>query len=87
MCCYWKINFGVILSIVGYFPRTACHGVFCSFDMHLQIPLSSFSWKEVETWSRLDSPRVLQLYGAVQEGLNVILFMDLKTGTFGVKSL
>ncbi|XP_060776977.1 mitogen-activated protein kinase kinase kinase 14 isoform X4 [Neoarius graeffei] len=46
-----------------------------------RIPLSSFSWKEVETWSRLDSPRVLQLYGAVQEGLNVILFMDLKTGS------
>lgn len=47
-----------------------------------QIPLSSFSWEEVETWGRLNSPRVLQLYGAVQEGLNVVLFMDLKTGIF-----
>ncbi|MCJ8728470.1 hypothetical protein PDJAM_G00004800 [Pangasius djambal] len=46
-----------------------------------RIPLSSFSWEEVGTWSRLDSPRVLQLYGAVQEGLNVVLFMDLKTGS------
>ncbi|KAI5106002.1 hypothetical protein C0J45_3699, partial [Silurus meridionalis] len=46
-----------------------------------KIPLSCFSWEEVRTWSRLDSPRVLQLYGAVQEGLNVILFMDLKTGS------
>lgn len=48
----------------------------------LQIPLSSFSWEEVGTWSRLNSPRVLQLYGAVCEGHNVVLFMDLKTGSF-----
>ncbi|XP_017320458.2 uncharacterized protein LOC108263809 isoform X2 [Ictalurus punctatus] len=46
-----------------------------------RIPLSSFSWEEVGTWSRLDSPRVLQLYGVVREGLNVVLFMDLKTGS------
>ncbi|XP_058251541.1 uncharacterized protein LOC131356487 isoform X2 [Hemibagrus wyckioides] len=46
-----------------------------------RIPLSSFSWEEVGTWSRLDSPRVLQLYGAVRDGLNVVLFMDLKTGS------
>ncbi|KAI4887452.1 hypothetical protein NFI96_017432 [Prochilodus magdalenae] len=46
-----------------------------------RIPLCSFSWEEVGTWSRLDSPRVLQLYGAVREGLNVVLFMDLKTGS------
>ncbi|XP_026114244.1 STE20-like serine/threonine-protein kinase [Carassius auratus] len=46
-----------------------------------KIPLCSFRWEEVETWSRMESPRVLQLYGAVREGLNVILFMDLKTGS------
>ncbi|XP_036447583.1 uncharacterized protein LOC118822540 isoform X2 [Colossoma macropomum] len=46
-----------------------------------RIPLCSFSWEEVGTWSRLDSPHVLQLYGAVREGLNVVLFMDLKTGS------
>ncbi|XP_051970594.1 uncharacterized protein LOC127634891 isoform X1 [Xyrauchen texanus] len=46
-----------------------------------RIPLCSFRWEEVETWSRLDSPRVLQLYGAVREGPNVILFMDLKRGS------
>ncbi|XP_062847672.1 serine/threonine-protein kinase 10 [Trichomycterus rosablanca] len=46
-----------------------------------RIPLGSFSWAEVGTWSRLDSPRVLQLYGAVREGLNMVLFMDLKTGS------
>uniref|UniRef100_A0A3B1JT86 Mitogen-activated protein kinase kinase kinase 14b n=1 Tax=Astyanax mexicanus TaxID=7994 RepID=A0A3B1JT86_ASTMX len=46
-----------------------------------KIPLSSFSWEEVGTWSRLDSPHVLQMYGAVREGPNVVLFMDLKTGS------
>ncbi|XP_016146914.1 uncharacterized protein [Sinocyclocheilus grahami] len=46
-----------------------------------KIPLCSFRWEEVETWSRMESPRVLQLYGAVREGSNVILFMDLKTGS------
>lgn len=46
----------------------------------VKIPLCSFRWEEVETWSRMESPRVLQLYGAVREGPNVILFMDLKRG-------
>ncbi len=46
----------------------------------VKIPCCSFSWEEVETWSRMESPRVLQLYGAVREGPNVILFMDLKRG-------
>ncbi|XP_077101403.1 uncharacterized protein map3k14b isoform X1 [Siphateles boraxobius] len=46
-----------------------------------RIPLCSFRWEEVETWSRMESPRVLQLYGAVREGPNVILFMDLKRGS------
>ncbi|XP_043082218.1 uncharacterized protein LOC122329739 [Puntigrus tetrazona] len=46
-----------------------------------KIPLCSFRWEEVETWSRMESPRVLQLFGAVREGPNVILFMDLKRGS------
>ena len=45
-----------------------------------QVPLCSFSWEEVGAWSGLSSPRVLQLFGAVREGPNIILFMDLKTG-------
>ncbi|KAM7370395.1 hypothetical protein PAMP_009948 [Pampus punctatissimus] len=43
-----------------------------------RIPLSHFSREEVSTWSALDSPRVVELFGAVREGLNVVLFMDLK---------
>lgn len=45
-----------------------------------QIPLSHFNSKEVSTWSALNSPRVVELFGAVREGLNVVLFMDLKSG-------
>uniref|UniRef100_A0A3P9NT65 Mitogen-activated protein kinase kinase kinase 14b n=1 Tax=Poecilia reticulata TaxID=8081 RepID=A0A3P9NT65_POERE len=43
-----------------------------------RIPLSHFSSEEVKTWSALSSPRVVELFGAVRDGLNVILFMDLK---------
>ncbi|XP_051795916.1 microtubule-associated serine/threonine-protein kinase 4-like [Acanthochromis polyacanthus] len=43
-----------------------------------RIPLSGFSSEEVSTWSALNSPRVVELFGAVREGLNVVLFMDLK---------
>lgn len=45
-----------------------------------QIPLSHFSSEEVNTWSALNSPRVVELFGAVRDGLNVVLFMDLKPG-------
>ncbi|XP_069560786.1 mitogen-activated protein kinase kinase kinase 14 [Brachyistius frenatus] len=43
-----------------------------------RIPLSHFSSEEVSTWSALNSPRVVELFGAVREGLNIVLFMDLK---------
>nr|XP_046232537.1 mitogen-activated protein kinase kinase kinase 14 isoform X2 [Scatophagus argus] len=43
-----------------------------------RVPLSHFSGEEVSTWSALDSPRVVELFGAVREGLNIVLFMDLK---------
>ncbi|XP_065805721.1 mitogen-activated protein kinase kinase kinase 14 isoform X1 [Labrus bergylta] len=43
-----------------------------------RIPLSHFSSEEVSTWSTLNCPRVVELFGAVREGINVVLFMDLK---------
>ncbi|XP_075314337.1 uncharacterized protein map3k14b [Odontesthes bonariensis] len=43
-----------------------------------RVPLSHFSGEEVSAWSALSSPRVVELFGAVREGLNVVLFMDLK---------
>ncbi|XP_053727583.1 uncharacterized protein LOC128762962 isoform X2 [Synchiropus splendidus] len=48
-----------------------------------RIPLSRFSVEEVRTWSLLDSPRVVQLFGAVRDGLNIVLFMDLKPVCLG----
>ncbi|KAG7277602.1 hypothetical protein CRUP_013920 [Coryphaenoides rupestris] len=37
-----------------------------------------FSSEELSTWSALDSPHVVRLLGAVIEGPNMVLFMDLK---------
>lgn len=64
------------MTLCDYFLTDPMH---CSL---VKIPLCSFRWEEVETWSRMESPRVLQLYGAVREGPNVILFMDLKRGEY-----
>ncbi|XP_048870249.1 mitogen-activated protein kinase kinase kinase 14 isoform X3 [Brienomyrus brachyistius] len=48
-----------------------------------KIPLSNFKSEEVGSWSVLKSPRVVELFGAVREGPNVILFMDLKPSSLG----
>ncbi|KAG9350173.1 hypothetical protein JZ751_026526 [Albula glossodonta] len=48
-----------------------------------KIPLNIFNSEEVGSWSALKSPRVVELFGAVREGPNVILFMDLKSGSVG----
>lgn len=63
-CCFYLMAFDVI-QLVFVFS---------------QIPLSHFSSEEVSTWSALNSPRVVELFGAVREGLNAVLFMDLKPG-------
>lgn len=47
-----------------------------------QIPLSHFHSGEVSSWSALNSPRVVELFGVVREGPNVVLFMELKQGHF-----
>lgn len=45
-----------------------------------QIALKRFSSEEVGAWSALRSPRVVELFGVVREGPNVLLFMDHKSG-------
>ena len=45
-----------------------------------QVAQRHFSSEELSTWSALDSPHVVRLLGAVSEGPNVVLFMDLKPG-------
>uniref|UniRef100_A0A096LXL4 Mitogen-activated protein kinase kinase kinase 14b n=1 Tax=Poecilia formosa TaxID=48698 RepID=A0A096LXL4_POEFO len=44
----------------------------------VRTEIDHFSSEEVKTWSALNSPRVVELFGAVRDGLNVVLFMDLK---------
>ncbi|KAI3359570.1 hypothetical protein L3Q82_013974, partial [Scortum barcoo] len=46
-----------------------------------KIPLKRFSSEEVGAWSALRSPRVVELFGVVREGPNVILLMDHKSGS------
>ncbi|XP_067274929.1 mitogen-activated protein kinase kinase kinase 14 [Pseudorasbora parva] len=48
-----------------------------------KVPLVSFSSEEVGSWSALQSPQVVELFGVVREGLSFILFMDLKSSSLG----
>ncbi|XP_029294447.1 mitogen-activated protein kinase kinase kinase 14 [Cottoperca gobio] len=48
-----------------------------------KIALKKFSSEEVGAWSALRSPRVVELFGVVREGPNVVLFMDHKSGSLG----
>ncbi|XP_042364274.1 mitogen-activated protein kinase kinase kinase 14 [Plectropomus leopardus] len=71
--------------IVRHIQNGSYGDVFCVRDKRTgfqcaakRIPLSHFSSEEVSTWSALNSPRVVELFGAVREGLNIVLFMDLK---------
>ncbi|XP_054464154.1 mitogen-activated protein kinase kinase kinase 14 [Anoplopoma fimbria] len=48
-----------------------------------KIALKRFSSEEVGAWSALRSPRVVELFGVVREGPNVVLFMDRKFGSLG----
>ncbi|XP_055366855.1 mitogen-activated protein kinase kinase kinase 14 isoform X2 [Betta splendens] len=48
-----------------------------------KMTLKRFSSEEVGAWSALKSPRVVELFGVVREGPNVILLMDQKSGSLG----
>ncbi|XP_070704074.1 mitogen-activated protein kinase kinase kinase 14 [Pempheris klunzingeri] len=48
-----------------------------------KIALKRFISEEVGAWSALRSPRVVELFGVVREGPNVVLFMDHKSGSLG----
>ncbi|XP_062264348.1 mitogen-activated protein kinase kinase kinase 14 isoform X1 [Platichthys flesus] len=48
-----------------------------------KITLERFSSEEVGAWSALRSPRVVELFGVIREGTNVVLFMDHKSGSLG----
>ncbi|XP_035470607.1 mitogen-activated protein kinase kinase kinase 14 isoform X2 [Scophthalmus maximus] len=48
-----------------------------------KIALKRFSSEEVGAWSALRSPCVVELFGVIREGTNVVLFMDHKSGSLG----
>ncbi|XP_055008516.1 mitogen-activated protein kinase kinase kinase 14 isoform X1 [Boleophthalmus pectinirostris] len=48
-----------------------------------KIALKRFNSEEVGAWSALKSSRVVELFGVVREGPNVVLFMDHKAGSLG----
>ncbi|XP_026885589.2 mitogen-activated protein kinase kinase kinase 14 isoform X1 [Electrophorus electricus] len=48
-----------------------------------KVLLQSFSTEEVGSWSVLQHPHVVELFGFVREGPSIILFMDLKPGSLG----
>ncbi|XP_066498120.1 mitogen-activated protein kinase kinase kinase 14 [Hoplias malabaricus] len=48
-----------------------------------KVPLKKFSTEEVGSWSALQAPHIVELFGFVREGQSVILFMDLKPGSLG----
>lgn len=62
------------------------HRISVSVVVWSQVPLNRFSSEEVNTWSALDSARVVELFGAVREGLNIVLFMDLKPGELFIET-
>ncbi|XP_024127220.1 mitogen-activated protein kinase kinase kinase 14 [Oryzias melastigma] len=48
-----------------------------------KIALKMFVSEEVGAWSALKSPRVVELFGVIKDGPNVVLLMDLKSGCLG----
>ncbi|XP_053194789.1 mitogen-activated protein kinase kinase kinase 14 [Scomber japonicus] len=48
-----------------------------------KVALKMFNSEEVGAWSALRSPRVLELFGVVREGPNVLFLMDHKAGSLG----
>ncbi|KAK2829638.1 hypothetical protein Q7C36_017628 [Tachysurus vachellii] len=68
-------SFGEVYSI-----RDKSSGFVCAAK---KVPLERFRSEEVGSWSALQSPHVVELFGFVREGRSVILFMDLKPGTLG----
>lgn len=45
-----------------------------------QMALKRFNSEEAGAWSALKSSRVVELFGVVREGPNVVLLMDQKSG-------
>ncbi|XP_072549647.1 mitogen-activated protein kinase kinase kinase 14 [Salminus brasiliensis] len=68
-------SYGDVYSI-----RDKSSGFVCAAK---KLALKSFSCEEVGSWSALQTPHVVELFGFVREGSSVIIFMDLKPGSLG----
>lgn len=66
--------------LTPFFSQLINQFVAHSFLKSSQIALKRFNSEEVGAWSALRSPHVVELFGVVREGPNVLLFMDLKSG-------
>jgi len=88
--CLLSCKMHFFMSFIHKYVSSVCKGthkvpenktlsLFCS-HFSSQIALKRFSSEEVGAWSTLRSPRVVELFGVVREGPNVMLFMDLKSG-------
>ncbi|XP_074552727.1 mitogen-activated protein kinase kinase kinase 14 [Halichoeres trimaculatus] len=77
--------------ICSEFIKEGSYGeVHCAHDVNTgfkfaikKVSLKRFNSEEVGAWSTLRSPRVVELFGVVREGPNVIFFMDHKAGSLG----
>ncbi|XP_054622864.1 mitogen-activated protein kinase kinase kinase 14 isoform X2 [Dunckerocampus dactyliophorus] len=81
----WRYREGEEYSVLRHIHSGSYGDVLCVRDKTSgftcaakKLPLSRFNQEEVTAWSILDSPHVVRLFGAVREGPNVVLFMDLK---------
>lgn len=70
----------LILGLLGDAVLSQCSRSHSVSPPPSQIALKRFSSEEVGAWSALRSPRVVELFGVVREGPNVLLIMDHKYG-------
>lgn len=75
-----KVRQSILLSVFFHCRVSKCALIAHCFFPSSQIALKRFSSEEVGAWSTLRSPRVVELFGVVREGPNVVLFMDHKSG-------
>ncbi|XP_061566874.1 mitogen-activated protein kinase kinase kinase 14 isoform X2 [Cololabis saira] len=75
--------------VLSKFIKVGSYGeVYCAEDANTgfrfavkKIALNRFNSEEVGAWSALRSPRVVELFGVIRDGFNVVLFMDHKSGS------
>ncbi|KAM3598356.1 uncharacterized protein V6R79_017034 [Siganus canaliculatus] len=77
-------------SLSKFLKEGSCGEVYTAQDVNTgfifavkKIALKNFNSEEVGTWSTLRCPRVVDLFGVVREGPNIVLLMEPKSGSLG----